>query len=423
MLVKEERALFSKLGQNLTEPVVTQLMTKALEHPDVLSLAVGFTDNARMPKEIIYRAVDAVLSQEGDAEYLQYGMNQGRPGLRAATADFLKQYPNEKADLWKPENFIISNGSQQALYLAMQVLCDPGDYVFVEGPSYFVFLELLNGLGINPITLRCLTDGGIDFDALRQQLDKIRKEGNLNRIKAFYLMGYFGNPSCRCISWEDKRALGRLIKEYKLDSAVLEDSAYRELYFNEPYPVPSILSVEEMADIPRLYLGTYTKPFSCGMKIGYGCCSDREWLQKMLYVKGHHDFGSANFSQAIIEKVITNNWSSKWLNDIHAWYGRKADVLQETLENEQLSTIGWSWKKPEGGLMAWLKGPEGLDTSLESAFCKACLGNNVLYVPGDLCFAERSPRNYVRISFGSLDEDRLKMGIKRFSEVAKRFSK
>ena len=43
---------------------------------------------------------------------------------------------------------IITNGSQQMLYMVTEALCDPGDIVLVEDPSYFVYLGILQSHGV-----------------------------------------------------------------------------------------------------------------------------------------------------------------------------------------------------------------------------------------------------------------------------------
>jgi 2-aminoadipate transaminase len=95
--------------------------------------------------------------------------------------------------------------------------------------------------------------------------------------------------------------------------------------------------------------------------------------------------------------------------------------LQGVLEAEGLPALGWHWTEPTGGLYLWLEAPAGLDTSMDSAFCHACIRQGVLYVPGDLCFGDAAPKNFVRLSFGVLGEDNLVEAGRRFVTVAKRF--
>jgi 2-aminoadipate transaminase len=175
------------------------------------------------------------------------------------------------------------------------------------------------------------------------------------------------------------------------------------------------------AAFPKLYLSTLTKPFASGLKVGYAVCTDPDWRARMLHVKGHHDFGSANFNQAICEHVLANGAFDAQLARIRPAYESKMRALHEALEREGLRKLGWHWEVPEGGLYLWLRAPAALDTGLESRFCHACIEAGVLYVTGDHCFGDDPPRNHARLSFGVLAEPELAVAAQRFVAVARRF--
>lgn len=421
-MIETKKIAFSQFGEQLEEPIIAKMLTRALERPEYVSLAAGFTDSAMLPKSLIQEALSALSNEKGLPVFLQYGSIQGRPELREKIIEFLIRYPGEKNTYFSSENTIISNGSQQTLYLSMQVLCDPGDIVLVEGPSYFVFLELLKGLGIKAVSMPMSPDGCIDLPALDQWLQSMKEKNLLHKIKSVYLVSYYSNPSSHSMPLENKVGLASLLKKWDLLLPVMEDAAYRELYFTKPFPAPSVLSLEEYEDFPCLYLGTFSKPFSTGMKVGYGICTHDDWIEKMLYVKGHHDFGTANFNQALIEYILKKDLYENWLEPLHAHYKAKSDHFEEIAEAEGFRGLGWSWEKMQGGLLAWVKGPENLDTGLDSKFNQACLDNGVFYIPGDICFAEREPKNYVRLSIGTPSLDKLTEGLKRFIKIARQFT-
>lgn len=396
-------------------------MTMALETPGLLSLAAGFTDNKTLPVDATRTAVEALAGQSGEPEYLQYGTNQGRPGLRRLLAEALVKKERGLAVEAVAQNLLITNGSQQALYLAMQVLCDPGDIVLVDRPSYFVFLEMLNGLGVQARSMPIDNDGRIDGAALRAMLVDMAATGEAKRLKALYFVSYFSNPSSRSLTEEEKTTIAETLTERGLYLPVIEDGAYRELYFREACEARSVLSLLSWSAFPKLYLETLTKPFATGLKVGYGYCSDRAWLEKMLHVKGCHDFGTANLNQAIFEQVLSNGGYASQLAKIRPHYEHKMRCLHDALVVEGLPTLGWRWSKPAGGLYLWLEAPTALDTATDSAFCHACIQGGVLYVPGDLCFGDNAPRNFVRLSFGVLNETDLVEAARRFVTVARRF--
>ncbi|MBN2068248.1 MAG: PLP-dependent aminotransferase family protein [Opitutales bacterium] len=413
---------WSALGKRVEPPVIDSLMADALNIPGMLSLAAGFTDNAVLPSELILEAMSALCDPTGSKECFQYGTNIGRFGLREEALRLLKTYPGEERLDLPLSQVAITNGSQQVLYLSAQVLCDEGDIVFVEDPSYFVLLEMLRGMNLRVLSIPRSESGAIDFEALETLFSELKVAGEWHRVKFIYLIGYFANPSSRSLSEEDKRRLGLLLRAQKRPIPVIEDAAYRNLYFDQAYPARSLLSLPEWAGLPVMYTGTFTKPFATGLKVGYAFSTSAEWMQNVLCVKGHQDFGTANFAQAILEHVLKADLYLTHLRRIRVHYKGKMEVLHRALVNSGLMEHGWSWSVPGGGLYLWLTGPDHVDTSLPSNFCKACLDEKVLYVPGDLCIAGGVRKNCVRLSFGALPESLLEEAAARFAAVALRFS-
>ncbi len=412
---------FSELGQRSKPPTIAKLMAMALENSELLSIAAGFTDTANLPTASVQRGVESLVAQEGAPEFLQYGPNQGRPELRRLMSEHLcEQEPVLDYHDVQRGSFI-TNGSQQALYLAIQVLCDPGDIVLVDRPSYFVFLEMLRGLGVEARSIPVGEDGKIHQTELREMLRAMRVSGESSRVKALYFVSYFSNPSGRSLTRDEKELLAEELSAADLLVPTIEDAAYRDLYFDEPWPADSVLSTPGWEGFPRLYTSTLTKPFATGLKVGFATCTDVEWRAKMLHVKAHHDFGTANFNQALFEQVLEGRGFQQQLARIRPSYAAKMRVLDQQLRDAGLIELGWTWEEPAGGLYLWLTAPEGLDTSLDSAFCHACVEAGVLYVPGELCFGDDAPTDTIRLSYGVLSKPDLREAGRRFAEVAKRF--
>jgi 2-aminoadipate transaminase len=140
-------------------------------------------------------------------------------------------------------------------------------------------------------------------------------------------------------------------------------------------------------------------------------------------VKAHHDFGTANFNQALLEQVLADGGFRDQLRKIRPAYESKMLTLDAALKDAGLGELGWKWDQPAGGLYLWLTAPTGVDTSLDSEFCHACVEAGVLYVPGELCYGDDAPSDTIRLSFGVLDQNQLKEAAKRFGAVARRFAK
>lgn len=417
----------SALGRRARPPAITALMQTALETPGLLSLAAGFTDSATLPVAAVGEAFQGLVEEARDAEFLQYGTNAGRPGLRRALAarvlaqDARGASPSAEAVAARAAQTFVTNGSQQALYLAVQTLCEPGDLVLVDRPSYFVFLELLGGLGVEARSLPVDAEGRLDAAALAFLLRGMRASGERARLKAVYFVSWFSNPSGRTLDAAEKRSLAEVLRAEDCVVPVLEDAAYRELGFEAGSALsqPGVLGDPAWDGFPRLYTGTLTKPFATGLKVGYGMCDSEVWRSAMLHVKGHHDFGTGNFAQAVLERALNEGAYEAQLAVLRRAYREKREALDAALRAGGLAELGWRWRTPEGGLYLWLEGPRALDTGGESEFCRACLREGVLYVPGELCHGDAPPRNTVRLSYGVLAPAALAEAGARFCRAAR----
>jgi len=394
-------------------------MQLALDRPNLISLAAGFTDNASLPVEETTRLLRKIMAEPKVARAsLQYGSTAGDPGLRQLTIERLKRLDgvqNDSANCYLPEKVLITHGSQQLLYLATECLCDPGDIVLVEDPTYFVYLGILQSHGIAARGIKMQPDG-LDLNQLRGVLEDLKRRALLPKLKMLYSVSYFQNPSGITSSIQKKRDALAILREFEKEAGhpiyFLEDAAYRELRFRGP-DEPSALTVSSDRVI---YTGTYSKPFATGIRVGYGV-APQPLLTVLTRVKGNHDFGTSHLLQQILRAALESNAYEKHVRLLQQRYAAKARVLTKAIEAHFPPDI--QWQHPNGGLYVWAKAT--VATGRKSSCFTRALERDVLYVPGELCYAEdptrRVPRNEMRISFGNASEREMREGIRRLGEV------
>ena len=265
MFSQMKNSALSALGQRTTEPPISWLMHAALSRPKLISLAAGFTDNASLPVAEARTVLNRVLrSSKTGQPALQYGSTAGDPALRQLTAEYLRKLDLQAAsrlevtecwsdgamkptpqhsntpilppETYSPERLLITGGSQQLLYLTAEALYNEGDIVLVEDPTYFVFLGILQSRGLRARAVRLERDG-LDLAHLEKVLTSLKRRGELRRVKLFYLVSYFQNPTGVTTSFEKKRGLLKLLKKFERAAGhpiyLLEDAAYRELCFQK----------------------------------------------------------------------------------------------------------------------------------------------------------------------------------------------
>ncbi len=419
----------SALGRRTTPPPISWMMKTALSHPKLISLAAGFTDNATLPVEISRKLLNEILRDGKIGQpALQYGVTAGEKNLRELTAQHLQKLDGAPASNknYSAERVVISGGSQQLLYITLEALCDEGDIILVEDPTYFVFLSILQSRGIQARGVKLERDG-INLENLEKVLTRLKKSGELRRVKALYLVSYFQNPTGATTSRAKKLAALKLLKKFESAAGhplyLLEDAAYRELSFGRSTDVPTALTLPGAAQ-RVIYTGTYSKPYGPGARVGFGILPE-PLLTTVLRIKGNHDFGTANLLQQLLARAIATGFYSQHVAKIQKRYDQKARVMKAALAEYFPASVE-IWESG-GGLYFWARLPRGLSAGVKSKVFKAALKNDVLYVPGELCYGEdpsrRKPDNEMRLSFGSASEENIREGIKRLGKVLQQFLK
>src|SRR5262245_23289917 len=414
----------SDLAGRTPEQPISHFMKLALENPGLISLAAGFVDEAPLPAADFKDAIDHVLARPETARAaLQYGTTQGHPPLRQqllarlAAADGM----TPKTMSLTSDDVIITAGSQQLLYLLCEALLDPGDIVITEAPSYFVYHATLAARGVRVLGVP-MDDEGLSTDALETILKRIDRDGVLGRLKLIYTVDYFQNPSGLTLSRRRRERLMELVREYsRLNRVIiLEDAAYRELRF-EGEDLPSLKSLDTDNQFV-VYTSTFSKPCAPGVKTGYGVLP-RDLMAGVLRLKGNHDFGSSNFGQYIIERLLKTGAYDRHVVELQAVYREKAQAVLSALTDEFREWPEVRWTRPAGGMYVWLTFPPSIDTGPDSPLMRACLKEGVLFIPGEFCHVRPEdgplPACEARLCYGVVAPEQIREGVRRLGRAAK----
>ncbi|MEM7475027.1 MAG: PLP-dependent aminotransferase family protein, partial [Planctomycetota bacterium] len=391
---------------------IGKLMRQALQYPDLISLAAGFVDNATLPCEAVSRSLDRIAADPSRMRTaLQYDASAGSKSTRECVAEW--SYQNYPGVCPSPERIVLSAGSNQLLHLLSEVVLDPGDIVIVAEPTYFVYLGTIKGIGARAVGVAADEDG-MCIDALEQTLAKLASEGQAQRVKVIYTVTEFDNPAGSTLSLERRHRLLEIVARWRKEHSpllIFSDNAYQLLRYSGA-SLPPLLALENEARDFVVELGTFSKCFSTGIRVGWGVLPD-ELVPAVLDMKSNIDFGSPHFSQVIVEEAVRSGEVDNHLPIIRESYSQKLDVMLEALEMEFAGVPGVRWRQPHGGLYVWLEMPEEIATGEDSLYLQACLHLGVIYVPGHHCYPRdsRAPLNTIRLSFGVQCESGIRKGI------------
>ncbi|MFL5327971.1 MAG: PLP-dependent aminotransferase family protein [Gemmataceae bacterium] len=418
---------FSQQAQRTHEQPISYFMQQALENPGLISLAAGLVDEPSLPAHEVAQTFAEVFASPASARSaLQYGTTYGYLSLRKR---LLERFAAEEG--LQPESLaltaddvIITNGSQQLLYMLSEVLLNPGDIVLTEAPSYFVFHSVLTSHGAEVIGIP-MDEHGLRTDLLETLLLRLEQTDRLDRVKMIYTVDYFQNPSGLSLAPERRRQLLELARRFSKRHRIMivEDAAYRELRYDDP-DVRSIKCLDTTNEYV-IYTGTFSKACSPGIRVGYGLLP-RELVKPVLWTKGNHDFGSANLNQHLVERLLGNGSYNRHVSELRATYKAKRDVMHDALTAAFREWPGVKWTRPAGGMYFWLRFPAEVPTGPRSALMAECLREGVLYIPGQFCHvtdsAGRLATNEARLCFGIAKVDEIKEGVRRLAKAAKRLT-
>ena len=390
---------FSKPFANLAPSAIREILKNASD-PSIIAFAAGNPNAASFPMEAFAAITAGLLSSDAGRAALQYGTTEGYGPLREA----IRRRQAEKfGTVHDGDDVLITTGGQQGIELLCRVLCDPGDAVICEDPSFIGALNAFRGAGA---VLRGvpLEPDGMNTEALERVLRETP------RARLIYVISNFQNPAGVCTSLEKRREIYRLASRYGV--MILEDNPYGELRFaGEDIPAIKTLDTEGIV----VHCSSFSKILSAGMRVGF-VIGPAPVLSKMTVCKQTEDVHTNLFFQTVCHRFMTEYDFDGHVAGIRALYRGKAGIMLDALE--QYMPAGVTFTRPEGGLFVWVTMPERVDLM---TFCRAALERKVAVVPGT-AFATDSDRytaHSFRVTYATPTDAQLREGVQILGEILK----
>jgi len=396
-MIKDLTAFYSKNVLNMKRSEIRELL-KVTRQPDMISFAGGLPGPETFPvKEL--EDISCQLLREKGAMALQYGPTEGEAPLREEIAKWMSR---EKEGI-KPENILVTSGSQQGLDIVSKVFIDPGDVVVMELPSYIGGLQAFTAYRARMIGVP-QDDEGMRMDLLERTLMRLARRNR--KPKFIYVVPDFQNPSGVTMSLEGREKLLQLAYEYEIP--IVEDSPYRDLRYSGE-AVPAIFSLDTENQV--IVLGTFSKLLCPGLRLAW-IMAPAELMDKMVVAKQSMDLCSCSYTQLMVAEFMKRGLLPRQIENIRKTYGRKRDVMLEALRKYMPKVVKWS--KPDGGLFLWIKLPKRM--SANDLFPRA-IENKVAYVVGSAFHCNGKGHNTMRINFSFSTEQQIDEGIKRLAKM------
>lgn len=382
------------------QPSAIREILKATSDPSIIPFAAGNPAPDAFPVDAV-RDIAKKILDERPIDALQYGVTEGYAPLRKTILDWVAQRENIGNEL---DDILIVSGATQVMDLTTKVLCNEGDVVVCEEPSFIGSLNCFRSYGCKLKGVPVEADG-MNVDALEEVLK------TTDNVKFIYTIPNFQNPAGATMSYEKRKRLYALAKEYGV--IILEDNPYGDLRVAGEN-IPTIKSMD--TDGIVIYAGSFSKVLSPGLRVAY-CVGPKELLAKMTVGKQAADVHTACLNQMIVDEWFKQYDVNAHIEKIQDIYRKKLNLMCDCIDKELGDFV--EYVRPEGGLFIWCKLPDNVDML---DFVKKALEKKVAVVPGSaFLMDDTSKTQYIRLNFSTPTDENIVKGVKLLGETAKEF--
>jgi DNA-binding transcriptional MocR family regulator len=394
-------------------------MVKYLGMEGMLSLAGGYPN----PRTFAFERVTVELAggggplviEGGDlAAATQYGPSDALPAL----AGQLAQWQRFKDGVELPAGgLVVTNGSQEALYLLADVLLDEDDEVLVEEPTYPGALAAFRSF-TERFTAVPLDGEGLRTDLLEELLaGRVARGEPLPRFLYTIVSGH--NPAGVTLSEPRRRALAALARRFGLP--IVEDDPYQLVQLDDDGgegPAPRPPTLQSLAPEWVVRLDSFSKILCPGLRLGYAS-GPADVLRAMVLHKQASNLHTSTFAQALLAAFLRSEGFQGLLDRIRrnvGLYRRNRDAAVAAAHRHL--PAGVRFTVPTAGMFLWFDLPEGCDG--QRMLEEDALALKVALVPGAHFSTRGGLRNAMRASFSLIDPDQADEALRRFGEMVRR---
>jgi DNA-binding transcriptional MocR family regulator len=367
-------------------------MFRHLGRDDIIPLMPGHPSEELFPVESFGRIAAEVCKREGTRLH-DYGDVEGAFELREQLAALGSEQAQGFAS--SPEEIVTATGAAEALTITARALLRPGDVAAVESPTFAGSLASVRAAGATVLPVPVDSDG-LEIDALEQLLRR-------RQVKLLCLQPRLQNPTGRDLVPERRERLVQLARRYGF--FIVEDGVYADLRFEgEALPALRASAPEHV-----IYVSSLSKTTSPGLRVGW-IAARGPVLERIVAAKRHAALNTPPLNELMVAQFLEEGAYAEQLERAIPFHRERLDALMGAVD-EWLGGIA-AVRRPLGGSHIWVTLPEGLD---ERDLYEEALRQGVSFLPGTAMMPERPRRAHARLSFGYVDPEGIREGVKRLA--------
>jgi len=363
------------------------------DNPDHVHLSFGFPYSELFPVQELAEAANQATLEQGKRALHYFG----GPGISYLPGWVGKRL--EKIGIQVPVQQIkITVGAAQAIEVIARILCNVGDEVWVENPSFFGAVRMFRLAGAERISSFEIDANGILIEPLQAELER-RVQAGEALPKLLYVMPNYQNPTGVCLSVERRQQLAELAKRYGF--YILEDDAYLELNYTGSF----LPAIHTFAPHHVIHIGTFSKIIGPGVRLGWA-------VVPPVLIRFVQQFMSGSqtnpYMQEIVSTYLQNNDFQAYLDGVNAHYR----VQRDTMVNALVNTFGdrIEVQTPLGGFFLCARFTHATDVIRLTQLAEE---HGVSVLDGSAFYQNQEGRNSIRLCFTYSSAEKITLGIQR----------
>lgn len=374
---------------------VLDLVREATARTDIVPLNCAFASPLSYPTQRLNNLVREVirdhpqhagelLSPPGDAELRrQIAKRMGHAGA-----------PTD------PAHVVITNGAMDAITLSLGVLCQPGDSVLLESPTYFGMLQAVEHLRLKVVEVSNRPGTGIDVDAVRAAV-------RTHKLAAALLMPNFNNPVGSLTPDEAKRELVEVLGSAGVP--IIEDDLYGDLHYGSVRP-RSLRAFDEAGLV--ISCGSVSKTIALGFRIGWAVSP--QFHTEIARAKFFSSGGCATLQQRVLARYYASGGYDRFIRGVRTQQAANAQLFMDAIA--RYFPADTRVARPAGGVVLWLELPERVDGA---ELFSSALASHIGISPGMVFSAKGDYRNYIRLSCGMPWSGTIERALEKLGKLVK----
>jgi DNA-binding transcriptional MocR family regulator len=246
-------------------------------------------------------------------DHLDYAPPAGHEPHRRTGVTWLRQTSAMENVDWR--RVVVTTGAQQAMTLAIDTLCKPGDTILTEAATYFGIRSIAQAGGYKVRGLAMDKEG-----LLPEALEEAAAAG----ARVLYTLPTLQNPTGRIMSEARRADIVRIARAH--DIWIIEDDIYSAFAMGNASAPLSALAPER-----SFYINGTSKALAPGLRTGYLVAPDQDHFDRILQLIRARIYAPATMGAMVASQWIEDGSAAEIVAEIQAEMRSRGEIAARLL--------------------------------------------------------------------------------------------